>query len=191
LIEVEEDLVFPYCWTPDGQTLMVDTLSTRTGSDVWMLSMEGVREMQPFLATPADEWGPDLSPDGRWIAYTSDISGRFDVYVQPFPNGGRTWTISTEGGEEPIWSPKGDELFYRNGESLMSVPVSLAPGFSAGKPREVYRGSFLNVWERSYDVGPDARRFLLLRSVAEEGQQPELILNWFEELKEKMREGEQ
>jgi serine/threonine-protein kinase len=188
-----DKLPLPYSWTPDGRMLAISTLSSPSGAGLWVHAIDGEREMRPFRDTPANEWGPDISPDGRWVAYTSDMSGRYEVYVQAFPSGGRTWTISTEGGEEPIWSPGGNELFYRNGDKWMAVPVSLGAQFSAGKPRELFRGLFPNVWERSYDVGPGARRFLLLRSMAAEGQpqQPQLVLNWFEELKEKMAEAEQ
>jgi Tol biopolymer transport system component len=191
LTEAQERLLYPSSWTPDGKALVLDSWSAGAGTALWILPWQDEREVRPFLDTPASEWGSDLSPNGRWIAYTSDVAGRFEVYVQPFPEGGRTWTISTSGGEEPIWSPKGDELFYRDGDRLLAVPVSIEPKVAAGKPQEAFRGSFLNVWGRSYDVGPDARRFLLLRSVAEEGHQPQLILNWFEELKEKMREAGQ
>jgi serine/threonine-protein kinase len=182
----------PDSWSPDGRLLALWAFPSSADSGVWLLAMDGPREARPLLDTPTHyEWGANISPDGRWLAYTSDSSGRYEVHVQPFPSGGRDWTISTGGGAEPIWSPRGDELFYRTVDRWMAVPVSLGGQFSANRPRVLFRGPFAQVPGRSYDVAPDARRFLVLRRVAggQRSPQPQLILNWFTELRQKMAEG--
>ena len=98
-----------------------------------MLPLEGERQPQPFLRTPFDEFAPMFSPDGRWLAYLSDESGRLEVYVQPYPGPGGKWQISTEGGAEPVWARDGQELFYRsiNGDRMMAVEITTDPTFSA------------------------------------------------------------
>ena len=134
--------------------------------------------------------GPSFSPDGGWIAYTAEESGRYEVYAQAYPSGQRT-QVSFQGGEEPIWSRKGDELFYRNGNKWMSVRISTTGGFNPGTPRELIQGPFWNVAGVSYDVAPDGARFLLLKPVREERPVTEVnvVLNWFEELKSRVAPG--
>ena len=111
-------------------------------------------------------------------------TGRYEVYVQSYPPAGGRWKVSTDGGEEPIWSPKGAELFYRNGNQWMSVAITTEPGFEADRPTLLFQGVYLNVPGPSYDVAPDGERFLLLQAP---GQDPpsklHMIVNWFEELK--------
>jgi Tol biopolymer transport system component len=173
--------LLPGCWSPDGDTLVFQGGAQQ---DILLLD-HATSEVRPFVATDASEWGPAISPDGKWIAYTSDSSGRFEVYVQSFPDGGKTWTVSSGSGEEPYWSKEGDRLFYRNGDELMAVEISYTPEFSPGRPRVVVEGPYINVPWLSYNVHPDGERFLLLRTFAEDIPQPipHLIINWFDELK--------
>src|ERR1700676_5576985 len=89
-----------------------------------------VRKAEPFLRTPFNEGAARFSPDGRWLAYISDESGRFEVYVQSYPGPGGKWQISTEGGTEPVWTRNGRELFYRSGDKMMAVDVATQPGFA-------------------------------------------------------------
>jgi Tol biopolymer transport system component len=147
------------------------------------------------------EAGARFSPDGRWLAYTSNESGRLEVYVQPFPGPGGKWQISTEGGTEPVWNPNGRELFYRDAENkMMAVDVSQsrdsnrAVSLSAGRPRMLFEGPYepstTNV--ANYDVSPDGRRFLMLKAVEQQGQaatEIHVVLNWFEELKRRVPQG--
>jgi Tol biopolymer transport system component len=111
----------PHSWSPDGHLLAFIEVNPTTGVDIWVLRMGDpsassgqVRKAQPFLRTPFNESVPRFSPDGRWLAYISNESGRFEVYVQPYPGPGGKWQISTEGGMEPVWNRNGRELFYRN-----------------------------------------------------------------------------
>jgi serine/threonine protein kinase/Tol biopolymer transport system component len=184
LAQKKDSMLSPDSWSPDGQRLAI-TEQTPGGWDVSILNLK-TRELQPFLATRFNEWGAAFSPDGRWIAYTSDESGQYEVYVQTWPPTGRKWQVSkTAGGnEEPVWSNDGRELFYRNGRRWMSVPISTSPAFSAGAPRLLFQGDYLNVSGLEYGVSPDGKRFLVLQS-ADTSRPTELrvVVNWFEELK--------
>ena len=104
--------VLPSSLSPDGQ-LLAYTLSTPESDDIWTVRLDDTSEPTPFLETAADEGQPAFSPDGKWIAYQSNNSGRFEIYVRPFPAADRRITVSTDGGSEPVWSPDGRELFYR------------------------------------------------------------------------------
>ena len=137
--------------------------------------------------TPSYESAPSFSPDGRWLTYVSDESGRFEVYVQPYPGPGGVYQISTDGGTEPVWNPRGKELFYRSGDKMMSVDVSTEPAFSAGKPKVLFQGPYLSTLGTLpfYDVSQDGQRFLMLEPVEQTATLTQIVVvqNWFEELK--------
>jgi hypothetical protein len=183
----------PGSWSPDGQVLTFMEINPDTGYDVFTLSLKDGKP-QPFLRTPSLETAPRFSPDGHFIAYTSDESGRVEVYVRPYPGPGGKWQISTEGGMEPVWNPKGRELFYRSGKKMMAVEVTTQPTFSAGKPKVLFEGPYVPT-PRSfpdYDVSPDGERFLMLKAGESEERtstQINVVLNWFEELKQKVPAG--
>jgi serine/threonine-protein kinase len=177
-------------WSPDGQLLAFIEINPTTGYDIWVLRM-GDRKPQPFLRTPFNESVPQLSSDGRWLAYVSDESGRFEIYVQPYPGPGGKWEISTEGGMEPVWNPNGRELFYRSGGKMMAVDITTQPSFAAGKPRMLFEGQYLPTPATfsNYDVSPDGQRFLMLKPAEQAQAAPTQIVvvqNWFEELKQKV-----
>ena len=183
----------PMSWSPDGQVLAFIEVNPTTGRDIWMLRM-GDRKAQPFLRTPATESAPRFSPNGRWLAYVSNESGRFEIYVQPYPGPGEKWQISTEGGTEPVWNPNGRELFFRNGDKMMAADVTTQLSFSAGKPRMLFEGQFepAPATFPNYDVSPDGQRFLMLKLVEQAEAAPtqiNVVLNWFEELKQKVPTG--
>jgi serine/threonine-protein kinase len=139
------------------------------------------------VKTPFLEAAPRLSPDGRWLAYTSDESGRSQALVQSFPvPGGRT-QISTSGGTEPVWSRDGRELCYLNGDAMMAVEIRTSPTFTAGTPRMLFEGRFVRSPNTvaSYDVSADGRRFLRVQPMHPDPprDQIQVTLNWFEELK--------
>jgi serine/threonine-protein kinase len=176
--------LFPYACSRDGRLLaFVET--NRGNANIWILPLKGDRRPQLFLGRPFFESQPAFSPDGRWIAYASEESGRFEVYVRPYPGPGGKRQVSTYGGEEPIWSADGRELFYRNGQKWMVAAVRFEPEFAAETPRLLFEGPYVNVPGLSYDVTPDGRRFLLLRSAQEETPvtQFHVVLNWLEELR--------
>src|ERR1700676_3906504 len=101
------------------------------------------RKAEQFFRTRFNETTPRFSPDGRWLSYISDESGRYEVYVQPYPGPGGKWQISTEGGTEPVWNPNGRELFYRSGAKMMVVDIATQPNFVPGKPRMLFEGPYL------------------------------------------------
>ncbi len=183
----------PNSWSPDGGLLAFIEINPTTGWDIWVLRLSD-RKAQPFLRTSFNESAPWFSPDGRWMAYVSDESGRFEVYVQPYPGPGGKWLISTEGGVEPVWNPNGRELFYRNGDKMMAVEITTQPAFSAAKPKVLFEGKYLPtpVTFPNYDVSPDGQRFLMLKPSEQEAAAPtqiNVVLNWFEELKRRVPSG--
>src|SRR5262249_52196713 len=124
-------------------------------------------------------------PDGRWIAYATDESGRDEIYVQPFRGSGQRSQISADGGMEPVWARNGLELFYRNGDKMMAVDVQTGTTFRAGSPRVLFQGEYARIFwgEADYDVSPDGQRFLMIKTEAQPASNElHLIVNWFVEL---------
>ncbi len=181
-----QSLQIPASWSPDGHVLAYTEYNPITGWDIGTLAMEGERKPQPFLRTPFNESQARFSPDGRWLAYVSNESGRDEVYVQPFPGPGGKWLISTEGGNEPVWNPSGRELFYRNGDKMMVVAVTTTPAFSAAKPRLLFEGQYETnpMPVPAYDVTPDGQRFVMIKGEREAAPtQLNVVLNWSDELR--------
>ena len=117
----------PISWSPDGSVLAFTEEDPTSGVDVWMLPVGSDGKPQAFLRTPYDERHPMFSPDGRWLAYTSNESGRDEVYVLSYPGPGGKRQISNQGGSQPLWARDGRELFYRNGNRFMAVSVETEP----------------------------------------------------------------
>jgi serine/threonine-protein kinase len=186
LLYVGKYRLLPSCYSRDSKLLVFTEIDPKTRSDIWVLPVDDPGSAEPVIATEASEWAPALSPDVRWLAYTSDRDGKFQVYVQPYPAGDKVFQISTDFGEEPIWSPNGDELFYRNGDKWMVVSISTELEFSAGTPQLLFEGPYNNVPGLSYDVAPDGQRFLVLQPQYDDSNVRELhvVTNWFEELKQ-------
>jgi eukaryotic-like serine/threonine-protein kinase len=175
-------------WSPDGKTLVFMRNTPETSLDLWMKS--GDQAPRPWLVTPFRELLAAFSRDGKYVAYTSDESGQYEIYVRPASGEGAKWQLSSEGGEEPVWSKNGHELFYRNGPKWMAVEVTTEPQFKAGTPHMLFEGPYLNVPGVSYDVAADGR-FLMLE---ENYKQPtttqlQVILNWSEEVKRRIPAG--
>jgi serine/threonine-protein kinase len=181
-LTTSEKLQTPASVSPDGQLLAYTEIDPLTGSDVGMLSLGGAHESRAFLNTLAAEDGLRFSPDGRWVAFQSDESGRNEIYVQPFPGPGGKVPISTEGGQLPVWSRDGRELFYVNGLKMMVVGVTTQPTFTAGAPRPLFEGRYEPT---RYDVSPDGTRFLRIQPTDSEQAATQIIvvLNWTEELR--------
>ena len=155
---------------------------------MYALSMDGERVSEVLFDSEFGTDYADISPNGRWLAYSSDESGVESIYVQPYPNldDGR-WQVSSDGGTQPVWGPDGQELFYLRNDSgtVMMLSVEDDPSFSPGLPRELF------TWERaiggrgSYDISPDGQRFLVNDQGETAGATSQIIIveNWFEELK--------
>jgi predicted Ser/Thr protein kinase len=183
----------PMSWSSDGKLLAFIEINPATGYDIWVMRVSD-RKAQPFLQTQFNETVPRFSPDGNWLSYMSDESGRYEVYVQPYPGPGGKWQISTDGGTEPVWNPNGRELFYRSGDKMMAVEITTHPSFGAGSPRKLFQGPYLPtpLSNPNYDVSADGQRFLMLKPVDQEQNAPtqiNVVLNWFEELKQKVPVG--
>jgi serine/threonine-protein kinase len=176
----------PGSWTPDGKQLIFWRGDRNTGFDIWVLPVEGEGEPWPYLSTPAKEYHASLSPNGRWLAYVSDETGRDEIYVVPFPKPTRKWMISTDGGLEPTWSSDGRELLYRNGEQMMAVDIQTEPEFRPMKPKVLFVGSYKpsSYFFRGFDVAPDGRFLMAKRQ--ETTTQVNIIFNWVEELKRRV-----
>ena len=186
LVTSQEDK-HPSSISPDGKTVLLSVSNPKNGEDLWLLSLEGKREMKPWRQTPFNEEAAVFSPDGRWMAYQSDESGKFEVYLQAFDGGGR-WLVSSEGGIEPMWARNGRELFFRNGRKLMSVAVqSNGTTPSLGNPVLLFEGDFLfnDNYGSGYDVSPDGRQFYFIQTGKSSGNSVRInvVLNWTEELR--------
>ena len=184
----------PRSFSPDGQLLAFHENNPKTNKDIWVLRLSD-RKAEPFLRTPFIEGAPTFSPDGHWLAYVSNESGRPEVYVQPYPGPGGKWQISTESGTEPAWNRNGRELFYRSGDKMMALDVTIEPNFSVGKPHLLFERHYFTsdfpLVGTAYDISPDGQRFLMVKGVeqATAVTQINVVLNWFEELKQKVPTG--
>jgi len=178
--------VWPGSWTPDGQTLALMQGSPTSGGDIGVLNRRLNPDAQPFIHTSATEWGAKLSPDGRWMAYISNESGQWEVYIQPFPGPGNRRQISSGGGTEIVWARSGRELFYRSGQRMMAVPFTASPTFSIGNPELLFEGPYLvgSPGAHNYDVAPDGQRFLMIEASEPKGSlQIHILTNWFDDVK--------
>ena len=162
--------------SPDGTRVIFYETAPKTGADVMQLQLDGTRRVTPLVQTPFTEWNGILSPDGRWLAYEANDSGRFEVYVRPFPdvNSG-LWQVSTGGGTRPLWARNGQELLYVSPtRAIMRVGVERAQSWAATTPTLLIKEGYLTVPGgnpgRSYDISPDGQRFLLLKAGDGSGQ---------------------
>jgi serine/threonine-protein kinase len=166
----------PYAWHEDVGILFSGNRGT------YRLDPDDPALVEAVADAEASEWGPDISPDGRWFAYTSDESGRYEIYVRAV-GGDRSFGVSLDGGEEPIFSADGKTLYYRFGNRFYATPILEASSdgtrFRAGKPEVVVEGAYSNVPGLSYDVGPDGR-LLVLRTDGgtERPDHLNVILDW-------------
>ena len=173
----------PTAITPDGTALIASV-----GNGFQMVRLGGDGTLQPLLALPAQESGAFLSPDGRWLAYASDETGRFEIHVRPFPDveSGSRWQVSTEGGSEAAWSLDGRELFYRHGDQMMRVSVDTSSGFEYQPPEVLFEGQYERHELRNYDVALDGR-FLMVKDVTPPDQKSDrehlvVVQNWLSEV---------
>jgi WD40 repeat protein len=178
-------------WSPDGRFLLYRSFDPKTGFDLWILPMSGAtgdKKPFPFLKTQYDERNGQFSPDGKWIAYQSDESGGFEIYVQPFPGPGGRFQISTNGGTQPRWNKNGKEIFYISLDSkMMAAPVKLSPGgqsLEKGTPAILFPvriagASLPGAPREQYVVSGDGQRFLVNLEAGEGTTSPIMIIyNW-------------
>jgi serine/threonine-protein kinase len=171
---------FPRSWSPDGKVLTVFEQYRATLRDIFIVSPLRGSVPTPLVATPANEDQAVFSPDGRWIAYQSNQSGRDEIYVQSYPPTGQKWMISTNGGTKPVWRRDGTELFYRNGRSFMSVTTRIGSDFWASRPQVLFKGDF----DEDFDVTPDGQRFTMVKRPPQAPRtQINVVLGAFDHLK--------
>ncbi len=186
----------PLSWSPDGKMLTLARRGEGMRYDTWLFRpSDGEPKLKPLLHGKANEHSAVFSPDGRWLAYVSDESGRDEIYVQPIDSPAKRWQISTAGGLEPVWARDGRELFYRHETKMMAVQVRLGPAFTASVPTVLFAGDFVMGGEGSpgrtaFDVMPDGRRFVMIKRVPSPSvTELHLVQDWFEELKRKVPAG--
>ncbi len=178
-------------WSPDGQVVAFSE-NPRPSQDIGIYSLDGDGEPEYILTSPADECCAKFSPDGKWLAYVSNELGQRHVYVRPYPELDVKWLISDsdEGGDQPVWSPDGKELFYRSRDKMMVVSIQVKDQtLDTGKPRVLFEGSYASHSNppgmQYYDISPDGQRFLMMKEEQRQEAQSEIrvIQNWSEELK--------
>jgi hypothetical protein len=188
----------PSSWSDDGKTFVFS--EGIANSNIGELSMGGDPTTKLLLYDKCRESSPQISPDGRWMAYASDEEGQYEVYVRPFPDveSDGKWKVSTHGGNAPLWSRDGREIFYLNGDAVMVASVIMDPSFdTVGTPQTLFQGRFIApdpIRGTPWDIHPDGKRFLMMKPVEPTGKsnatgEPRkinIILNWFEELKERV-----
>jgi Tol biopolymer transport system component len=175
-------------WSRDGRTLIAQRLAPGTSWDIWAVPMTGDAKPSPVVTGKFPEAQGRLSPDGRWLAYTSFESSTFQVYVRPFPGPGGKWQVSNNGGSEPFWRGDGKELYYLSMDrTLMAVPVDAASGFHAGTPRPLFHADVpVNFVTRNrYWASEDGQRFLLLSTRMSQLPPITVVLNWTAEVEGK------
>jgi Tol biopolymer transport system component len=175
---------FPSSVSPDGATLATARRTTEGLADIYLISLAGDAAPRPVVTGPAFEGGPQFSPDGRWIAYVSNESGQFQVYLRRYPGPEGRWTVSTGGGTSPLWSRTGKELFYRDGNKMMAVSISTTPDVRLAPARVIFEQPYAygsTVALTNYDLSADGERFLMVKSESRVAHLS-VVLNWFSDL---------
>jgi eukaryotic-like serine/threonine-protein kinase len=171
----------PRGWSPDGRYFLYRVTGPETGNDLWIKPLDGDQKPRPFLATPFDENWAVFSPDGRWVAYASDESGRSEVYVTTFPSAAGKWQISSDGGRFPRWRADGKEIVYLSGEgNITSVKVDATGASpSISPPVPLFKAMVLPAPGTLFDVSADGKLFVVNRAIASKAP-PSLVLvyNW-------------
>jgi len=183
-------------WSPDGSAIAYTAAGPGTPSRIMIARLDRNHQAESIDKEKAPEGSPKFSPDGRWLAYCSNESGKPQVYVQAFPGPGAKIQISSDGGTDPVWKRTGGELYYRNGDSMMAVAVSTAPTFKASRPQELWKRHYSHGMSSScgppgatssnYDVTADGKRFLMIKDDDQDratSRQIVVVLGWADELR--------
>jgi Tol biopolymer transport system component len=185
LLMKSDEVKFACDWSRDGRYIAYSSQGKETTWDIWVLPTFGDRKPVPFLKTQFSELRPVFSPDGRFLAYQSNESGRAEVYVQSFPGPGGKWQISTSGGFEPQWRADGKELYYRAPDQrLMAVAIQTGSSVTVGAPQPLFQGRFdMSLARNRFLPTADGRRFLTVAPLGREAMTPTtVVLNWNAEL---------
>ena len=166
-------------WTRDGSRYVYNHFTSKTKWDLSIFNKE-TGSHEPLMTTDKTEWGPRISPDDKWVAFTMDkTGGAYEVFVVPI-EGGAAQQVSSNSGVEPVWTADGKELIYREGKKLVGREVKNSPSLTFGEPYVIYEGDFLAIPGHSYDISPDGKRVLVVKEVYKQGESLELkiITNW-------------
>ena len=178
-------------WTPDGRSIIYEATDPQTNNDIWRLNLDGQPSATPVLQTPYNEHNSRLSPDGKWIAYSSNESGRDEIYVRAFPQGEVKLTVTTSGGDQPVWSHDGRIIFFRANSQICAVDFQPGPQPTVSNSRTLFADIYDNPQagnHTGYDAFPDGQ-LLMLKSASEAGLQRThivMVFNWWEELKQQL-----
>jgi serine/threonine protein kinase/Tol biopolymer transport system component len=205
LVTTPSQLISPASWSPDGNILAIDEVHfSPLNMDIATLSMKDDGKIKPLLQGEYYEANPQIHPNGKWMAYTSNESGQIEVYVCSYPDVNKDKRqVSSGGGHSPLWSPDGDELYYCQYYEIYSAKIETSPNLEPGKPevlfeKTYYYDSAAVGISAAWDIHPDGDRFLMIKppvetdeespeaSTAEEPRKIRIVTNWFEELKEKV-----
>jgi dipeptidyl aminopeptidase/acylaminoacyl peptidase len=183
-LSAHEGSELPGDWSRDGQTIVYETIGQGTSRDIWALSLSGEKERRPIIQGEFPESQPKLSPNSRWMAYTSNESGRWEIYVQAFPGPGGKWQVSNRGGTEPAWREDGKELYYLSlDRQLMAVEVGTEGDFEVGVPVPLFTAPIsANIFTRNRYVSTgDGQKFLFV-SPMESASVPAttVVVNWLD-----------
>jgi Tol biopolymer transport system component len=170
-------------FTPDGKSIVFRSDTPDSNRDVFRLPLSDDRKPVPILTGVNDDRHPRVSPDGRLLAYTSNETGREEVYLRALLGRSARVLVSTGGGGAPLWSPDGRHLYYRTGAAVMAANVAASPAPAITRRDTLFTGRYTtSPWHQNYDVMPDGKGFVMLRPV-EEQRQLVMVLNWIEELR--------
>jgi len=179
LVVVRDGDLVPDDWSPDGRQVLVSQRLPGKSWDIMTLSMAGASSLEPWRATEFNETHARFSPDGKWLAYQSDESGSVQVYIRSFPDGVRWQRVTAAGGNTPVWSRDGRELFYRDGQQIMAVPIQTTPELHVGAPRIAFAATAEHAFsEAGFDVDGRGRFLMGLSDRKPEPYDASLVLNW-------------
>ena len=179
-------------WSADfaksGRFFVVNTVRDTSSSDIDMIAQDSTHRRTLFVGTPSTEVAERVSPDGAWVAFASNQSSRYEVYVKAASGPSGVHRVSTDGGHEPVWSPDGHELFFRTGSKLVAATISTKPEFAVVRRDPLFDDVYqLGSNFANYDVAPDGRSFVMVKP-ANAGEPPVVVLNWLDELRERMKQ---
>lgn len=194
--ETGPDYLYPMSFSPDGSVLAVFGPSSGTSFDIYLIPLDATGRPHPeqrriFLRNPFGEGFGQISSDGRWMLYSSDESGRYEVYVTSYPKPGAIHRVTMNGGREPVWNPGAPEILYLLGRQMYSVKVTLSPDFRSDAPQLLFEGPFPDVPGLGFDITNDGQRFLMLQNkdLLEPVRTINVITNFFDELRRRVPPG--
>jgi Tol biopolymer transport system component len=189
-LATSDRLQTPTSVSRDGRLLAFTEMAPDSGQDIWVKPLDGQQPAQAVVKTQFSESASHFSPDGQWLAYSSDESGRSEIYVSAFPGPGGRIAISTDGGTEPRWSTDGRELFYRAGDKMMAVAITPGSSPTAGSPKLLFEGRYqvTDTGSGGYDVSSDGRFLMIQATVAEQpATEFNIVLGWFDDVRARVR----